>query len=144
MTTHWQWWWCKLYCIKSPYHRYTLNSYGEQRFGWVRLLRWSASCQGVEGYLVDILWHFRILFCGLMRDTLPWTEENVFYLDSVSWGHFFWVQTMEKTCMCHQQHKCLSLPTGHCWLGIQVIASLKSDLCTALTGCNTADRINMI
>lgn len=147
MTTLWQWWGCKLYCSKLPYHRYTLNSCAEQHFGWVHLLRWSASCRCVEGYLVDILWHFRRLFCGPMRDVLPCTEENGFDLDSVSWGPFFWAQTLEETCTCHQQRKCLSLllslPTGHRWLGIQFIASPKSDLCTALTSCNTADSSNV-
>jgi hypothetical protein len=147
MTTHWQWSWCKLYCSKLPNHRHRSSSCSDQHFGWVHLLRWSASCHCVGGYLVDNLWHFRRLFCGPMRDALPWTEENSFDLDSVSWGPFFWAQTLEKTCTCHQRHKCrslhLSLPTGRRWLGTQFIRSLKSDLSTALTSCNTADSSNV-
>ena len=77
MTIHWQWSWHKLYSSKLPYHRYTLNSCAEQHFGWIHLLRWSASCQCVEGYLVDIMGHFRRLFCGPMRDALLWTEEKL-------------------------------------------------------------------
>ena len=43
----------------------------------------------VVSVLMVIWWHFRILFCGPMRDALPWTEENGFDIDSVSWGPFF-------------------------------------------------------